>query len=194
MPKKGIKREKGKTYVYLVRHAHFIIPKSPHTYNPHLSLSKKGKIQAKALAKRLKPLKNDIEVFCCSTMSRAVETAEAVAKVIDKKPVKYQRLSEFNKLLWTRKYYCFKYWRYLIRHKLSIRTFNKILEENAGKVILIVAHGNVIKGIIKNKLNLSLSKIRELDYKNCHITVLKFNGLKLEKSYCINEKKPITFV
>jgi len=56
---------------------------------------------------------------------------------------------------------------------------------------LIVAHGNVIKGILKNKQNLSLSKVREINYKNCNVTLLKFNNLKLEKAYCINTKKVV---
>ena len=63
--------------------------------------------------------------------------------------------------------------------------------QNKGKVILIVAHGNVIKGILKNKHNLSLGKIRKIDYKNCNITLLRFDNLNLEKAYCINKKNVV---
>ena len=188
---KSIKRESGKTYVYLVRHAHWVPPKGPHKFNPNVPLSKLGKIQAKALSKRIFPLKNRVDVFICSSLGRARQTAEAIAGTMGKNPFQCDRLWEFNKILWTRKFYKLNYWKIFIRYRRVIKRFNEILLKNKGKVILIVAHGNVIKGILKNKQNLSLSKVREINYKNCNVTLLKFNNLKLEKAYCINTKKVV---
>jgi broad specificity phosphatase PhoE len=191
MSKKCINREDGKTYVYLIRHAHWNPPKGPHEFNPHHPLSKKGKIQAKVLAKRFYSMKDNIEVFICSSQGRAVETAEEISKLIKKKPAKYDELWEINKILWRREFYTRKYWKHWIKYKKRISTFNKILKENKGKVILIVAHGNVIKGILRNKQKLSIKKIKEMDYKNCNITLLKFKNKKLEKTYLVNAKEPL---
>jgi len=187
----GIKRERGKTYVYLIRHAHWVPPKGPHKFNPNVPLSKLGKIQAKALSKRIFPLKDKIDVFICSSLGRARETAEAISGAIGKKPIQCDRLWEFNKIFWTTKYYKLNYWKHFIKYRRIIKRFNEILLQNKGKVILIVAHGNVIKGILKNKHNLSIAKIRDINYKNCYLTLLKFNGLKLERAYCINTKKVV---
>ena len=189
---KKIKREENKTYVYLIRHAHWDGPeKGPHKFNPNYPLSAKGRAQAKVLAKKLFPMKESVEVFFTSSMGRAKETAVIVSRLIKKQAIESNKLWEFNKILWTRKYYHYKYWKNYLRHKKTIREFNRILAENKGKVILIVAHGNMIKGILKNKQKLSYQKIKDMDYKNCHITLMKFNGSKLEKVHCFNSKEPI---
>lgn len=186
MSKKEILREKDKTYVYLVRHAHWNPPKGPHQFNPHHPLSEKGKRQAKALAKKFYKIKDNIEIFICSSQGRAVETAEEISNLIKKKPAKYDELWEINKILWRREFFNYKYWKHWIKYKKRIITLNKILRENKGKIILLVAHGNVIKSILRNKQKLSIKDIREMDYKNCNITLLKFNKTKLEKSYLVN--------
>jgi broad specificity phosphatase PhoE len=191
MSKKSITRENGKTYVYLVRHAHWIPPKGPHKFNPHHPLSKKGKRQAKALAKKFYKIKDNLEIFICSSQGRAVETAEEISKLIKKKPAKYDELWEINKILWRREFFNYKYWKHWIKYKKRIITLNKILRDNKGKIILIVAHGNVIKSILRNKQNLPIKTIKEMDYKNCNITLLKFNKTKLEKSYLVNSKEPL---
>lgn len=191
MNRNTIPRENGKTYVYLVRHAHWNPPKGPHEFNPHYPLSKKGKKQAKALAKRFYPLRKNIEVFICSSQGRALETAEEISKLIDKKPIKNDGLWEFNKILWRREFFNYKYWKHWLKYKKRIITLNKILRENKGKIILIVAHGNVIKGILRNKQKLPIKNINDMDYKNCNITLLKFNKTKLEKVYLVNVKNTI---
>ncbi len=186
--KRSLKREAGKTYLYLVRHAHFIIPKEG--YDPHPPLSKRGRIQARAAAKRFSSLKDHVEVFYCSSMKRAVQTAGEIRKTIRKKLISHDGLWEFNKILWTDKYYHYKYWKHWRKHKLTIKTLDKILQSHRGKVIVVVAHGNVIKGVLRNKAKLPTSKLRKLEYKNCHVTCMKFNGIRLEKTYCINSKMP----
>jgi broad specificity phosphatase PhoE len=190
----NVKREFGKTYVYLIRHAHWVPPKGPHKFNPNLPLSKLGKIQAKALSRKISPLKGKIDVFICSSLGRAKETAEAISGTIGKKPIQCDRLWEFHKIFWTTKYYKLNYWKNLMKYKRVIKRFNEILLQNRGKIILIVAHGNVIKGILKNKQNLPIAKIRDIDYKNCYLTLLRFNGLKLEKVYCFNTKNVVKII
>jgi len=191
MNNKGINRENGKTYVYLVRHAHWEPPKGIHEFNPNISLSKRGKIQAKALAKKFYKIKDELDVFICSSQGRAVETAKEIFKLIKKKPNKYDEIWENNKILWRKEFHKYKYWKQWIKYKKSIIAFNKILRDNQGKIILIVAHGNIIKGILRSKQKLAINEIKEMDYKNCHITLLKFDKTRLEKVYLVNAKEPI---
>jgi broad specificity phosphatase PhoE len=191
MKTRHIIREDGRTYVYLVRHAHWEPPVGPHKFNPHHPLSKKGKLQAKVLAKKFYNLKDNIDVFICSSQGRAVQTAEEISRIIEKKPIKSDSLWEINKILWTRKIYYYGYWKSLLKYKKLIRAFNNILRKNQGKIILIVAHGNLIKGILKNKQKLPLKKIKDIDYKNCYITLLKFYKEKLEEVCIFNSREPV---
>lgn len=181
--------QKGKTFVFLVRHGHFDHQEDiPHQRNPHHPLSKKGVRQAKHMAKQFASLKDYIDVFYTSSMKRAEQTAYEIAKVIDKTPELSEQLWEFNKIRWTRKYYKYDFWKNWMRHKLRMRAFDKILTENAGKVILIVGHGNLIKGIVQNKLNLPLKEVRSQQYSNCHISLLRFNNTNLEFVHSFNSK------
>lgn len=44
MKNRYVNRENGKTYVYLIRHAHWEPPKGPHKFNPHHPLRDRYKI------------------------------------------------------------------------------------------------------------------------------------------------------
>lgn len=180
--------QKGKTTIYFVRHGDRIhIPGSP---PPHdFGLSEKGKKQAKEVADKFKRIKSEIDVFYSSTMKRAVETAEFIGKQIRKKPVEIKSLSEFNKILWSNKLYKYKFWEHYVKHKASLRALDKILKENQGKVIVIVAHGNIIKGLIGKKLKLSRKQIGKFDYHNCHISLVRFKGTKLDYIHYFNSKE-----
>ena len=76
-----------------------------------------------------------------------------------------------------------------MKHRFSIKIFDKILKENNGKVILIIAHGNVIKGLIWKKIGLNNSQINKLDYHNCHISFVRFKGTKLDYIHYFNSKE-----
>ena len=76
-----------------------------------------------------------------------------------------------------------------MKHRFSIKVFDKILKDNEGKVILIVAHGNVIKGLIGKKMRLSHSQIGKFDYHNCHISLVRFKGTKLDYIHYFNSKE-----
>ena len=60
-----------------------------------------------------------------------------------------------QKSLWDKKMYTRGFWKNLKKYNLSKKIFDKILKENKGKVIVIVAHGNVIKGIFGKKFGLN---------------------------------------
>jgi broad specificity phosphatase PhoE len=183
--------QKGKTFVYLVRHGDRIFIKGGKDEGLKKGgpgLSALGKKQAKSVAREFLKLKGSTDVFISSSMTRALETANEIGKVIKKKPKVYDELCEFNQIVMGRKYYHYNFWKHYFKHRISLRIFDKILEQNKGKVIVIVAHGNIIKGIIGKKLGLSLSQIARFDYHNCHVTLARFKGTKLDYIHCFNSK------
>ncbi len=98
--------EKNRTTVYFIRHGERIhLPNSPHAglHQPGPGLTKLGKKQAEKSAKELLKIKNEIDKLYCSSMKRAVETAEIISKKINKKPIIIKELSEFGASLWKRK-------------------------------------------------------------------------------------------
>lgn len=183
--------QKGKTTVYLIRHGDRIssgdYKTRPKDYES--GLSKKGMKQAKDVAKKFLRIKDEIDVFYCSSMKRAIQTAKEISRVISKKPIIHDHLSEFNAIVWKGKFYHPEFWRHYKKHILTRKFFDKILEENKGKVIVIVSHGNVIKGLIGKKLGLPLKQRGIFDYNNCHITLLRFKNKKLNYIHYINSKE-----
>ena len=183
--------QKGKTIVYLIRHGDRISSKNNKTKlkDYESGLSKKGVKQARVAAKKFAKIKDEIDVLYCSSMKRAVQTVKEIAKKIGKKPIIHDHLSEFNQIVWKGKFYHPKFWKHYRMHKLTNKFFDKILEENKGKVIVIVAHGNVIKGLIGKKLGLPLKQRGIFDYNNCHISLLRFKNKKLNYIHYINNKE-----
>ena len=184
--------EKDKTIVYFVRHGDRIhIPnrKDLGLEEGGPGLSNLGKKQAKYVAKKFSKIKAEIDKIYSSDMNRAIETAEIIGKEIKKKPNIIKGISEFNQIVWQNKFYRRKFWKHYLKHKSSLKVFDKILEENKGKVILIVAHGNIIKGIIGKKIGLTHWQIKKFDYHNCHISLVRFKGLKLDYIHYFNSKE-----
>ena len=122
-------------------------------------------------------------------MAREIETAKEIGKAINKKPIIYEGISEFDTFLWKKKIYHKHFWKHYKLHRISLKKFDEILAKNKEKVIIIVAHGNVIKGIIGNKLGLKMSQIKKFGYDNCAVTLARFKGKKLDYIYCFNNKE-----
>ncbi len=184
--------QKGKTIVYFVRHGdriHIPNKKDIGLEEGGPGLSDLGKKQAKEVAKKFSRIKTEIDEMYSSDMNRAIETAEIIGKEINKKPKIIKGISEFNKIVWKNKFYRYKFWKHYLKHKNSINVFNKLLKENQGKVILIVAHGNIIKGIIGKKMKFTHSQIDKFDYHNCHISLVRFKGTKLDYIHYFNSKE-----
>ncbi|MEK6875065.1 MAG: phosphoglycerate mutase family protein [Nanoarchaeota archaeon] len=184
--------QKGKTIVYFIRHGdriHIPNKKEIGLIVGGPGLSNLGKKQAKEVAKKFSKIKKEIDKIYSSDMNRAIETAEIIGKQIGKKPIIIKGIAEFNKIVWGNRVYHYKFWKHYLKHKASIKIFNKILNKNRGKVILIVAHGNVIKGIIGKKIGLTHSQINRFDYGNCHISLVRFKGTKLDYVHYFNSKE-----
>ena len=183
------KYQEGKTIVYFVRHGDRIhIPnnKGAGLISGGLGLSSLGKKQAKEVAKKFSKIKSEIDKIYSSDMNRAIETAEIIGKEIKKKPKIIEGISEFDKIVWDNRICHYKFWKHYLKHRISLKVFDNILKENKGKVILIVAHGNVIKGIIGKKMKFTHSQISKFDYHNCHISLVRFNGTKLDYIHYFN--------
>lgn len=181
--------EKGKTIVYFIRHGERIhIPNSPDIgiLIPGPGLTKKGKSQAKKVAKELSKIKSEIDVLYCSEMTRAIETANEIGKKIGKKPIIVKGIAEFSDIIWKRKIHKAKFWGNYFKQRKSIKEFNKLLDKNKGKVIVMVVHGNVIKSLIFRKLGLSLKKSGFFHHMNCHISIARYKGKKLDHISCYN--------
>lgn len=186
------KFQKDKTFVYFIRHGDRIfIPNSKGIglIKGGPGLSPLGKKQAIEVSKKMSKISTEIDKFYSSSMTRAIETAKQIGKEINKKPEIIEGISEFNKIVWKNKFYKYNFWKHYFKHKFSIKVFNKILKENKGKVVLIVAHGNIIKGIIGKKLKLTHSQIDKFNYHNCHISLARFKGTKLDYIYYFNSKE-----
>ncbi|MFA4887895.1 MAG: histidine phosphatase family protein, partial [Candidatus Nanoarchaeia archaeon] len=181
----------GKTLVFFVRHGEQLRNKE---YNskietPCLGLTPLGKKQAEKIAKKFSVIKNEIDAVYSSDVPRALQTAQTMEKHLQKKLIIKKELAEFKKIVWTKRVYLLQYWRHYIKHRNSIKVFNDLLEKNQGKVVLIVAHANIIKGIIGKKLGLPLKDRGKLNHDNCHVTLARFAGKKLDYLYYFNNKE-----
>jgi phosphoserine phosphatase len=189
MLKKPDKYTLGKTTVLFIRHGDRIhIPGNEGIglITPGPGLNKLGKKQAKDVAKKLSKFKGEIDLLYCSDMARAIQTAQEISKKISKKPIIIKELSEIGHDLWKKKIHTKDFWKHYLKHRNSIKMLDKILEENKGKFIVIVAHGNLIKGLIFKKLGLSLKQIGFFHHHNCSISSVRFLGKKLDHIYFYN--------
>lgn len=193
--KNATPNEKGKTLVFLVRHGDRMhIPENSNLglQIPGPGLSALGKKQAKTIAMKFSKIKKEIDILYSSNMARSIETAKEIGKKINQKPIVCNGISEFNKCLWEKKIYHKHFWTNYKLHKISLKKFDEILTKNREKLIIIVAHGNVIKGIIGKKLGLNMNQIKKFGYNNCAVTLARFKGKKLDYIYYLNNKEVVT--
>ena len=137
--------------IYLVRHAE----KESEGENPNLT--KRGLLQAKYLAKKLKEIKFD--EFYCSGLNRTKQTATIVSKEIKMKPEIELSLNEYegsdvkkSRAFWSKDD--------KTRYKKLIHFFKKItMDPNQEKNILIIAHGITNRIVMSYLLNISMKRI-----------------------------------
>jgi len=185
--KKPNKYQKGKTTVYFVRHGDRInIPGTP---APHdFGLSAKGKKQAKEVAKKFIKIKDEIDFLYTSPMKRAYETAVEIGKTINKKPIIIPHFEEVSKILEYPRLFSKDYWNARREFRNKQRIFDRILGKNKEKVIVLVAHGRLNRMLIGRKLGLSHKKSNIFDSHNCHVTLVRFKGKKLDYIHCVNSR------
>lgn len=142
--------------------------------NKDSSLTKKGKIQAEHLGKRLKKEKIKIDKIYTSNLIRSKQTAEIISKII-KVPIgkNFEGLNEYpSKHLRNRLKILFDF--RIGKLKKFLNEIAKGREKN--KTILIVAHGVTNRIIIGHLLEIPLRKqLLRLWQHNTAISVLVWN-------------------
>jgi broad specificity phosphatase PhoE len=185
MKKKREDYEIGKTIIYFVRHGDRL-ETTDNSRIPGPGLSVKGHAQAKAIAKKFVKLKGQADVVYTSTMKRAQETAGYISKIVDKKVISVEEFCEFNKFLWKGKYYHPKFWKHYFRYRNAQKKFAEILSKHEGKTIIIIIHGNVIKGIIGKYVGVPFLTRGSMGYDNCSVSKIRFSGKKFDYLYYYN--------
>ena len=181
----------GKTIVYFVRHGSRLSypDANGHESEPHdFGLSAKGKKQAKEVAKKIAKIKDEIDVLYTSPMKRAYETSVEIGRKIGKKPIVIKGFEEINKILEKPRIFSRAYWKARREFRKKQKIFDKILDKNKEKVIVIVSHGRLNRTLIGKKLGLSHRACNLFDTYNCHITLARFKGRKLNFIHCVNSR------
>ena len=137
--------------LYFVRHAE----KESEGENP--SLTKRGILQAKCLAQRLKKIKFD--EFYCSELKRSRQTSEIVSKQIKIKPRVEPSLNEYEssdvkkaKPLWSKED--------RVRYKKLIVFLRKLAKDpNQDKSVLIISHGITNRIVMSYFLKIPMKRI-----------------------------------
>lgn len=175
----------GKTIVYFIRHGDRAeeIKDAPRIPGP--SLSTLGIQQAQECARVLQHLRGEVDVLYTSTMARAHQTMHPFEKLTRKKAKRLPFLVEIPRSL-SRPVWHPAHWRARWYRRNAIRTFQDILTKHQGKVILIVAHGRLIKHLIGNALGISIAQADRFDYHNCHISKARFKGTRLDYIHYFN--------
>ena len=159
--------------IILVRHG-----ESEHnsgkTASKNSLLSRKGKIQAEYLGKRLKKEKIKVDKIYTSNLERSIHTAKIISKII-KVPItkSFDELSEYPSVN-LKSFFV----RLLNMRLMKLkRLLNKITHERESKkTILIVSHGVTNRIIIAYLLQIPLGKhILRLFHHNTGISILEWD-------------------
>ena len=137
-------------------------------------LSRKGKIQAEHLGKRLKKEKIKVDKIYTSTLERSIHTAKIISKII-KVPItkSFDELSEYPSVN-LKSFFV----RLLNMRLMKLkRLLNKITHERESKkTILIVAHGVTNRIIIGHLLKIPMGKhLLQFWQHNTAISILAWN-------------------
>lgn len=158
--------------IYVVRHGNKSKEKDP-------NLTKKGRKQAKLLAKKLKKIHFD--EFYCSDLNRAKETSKIVSKKIKMKPVIEESLNEYGSKEIKE---TFSKWKpeKKIRLKKLYKFLDKILKNpKEDKTILIVAHGITNRIIFSYLMKFNLKKV--IPFMQTETCINKFKYSKKYKNW-----------
>lgn len=161
-------------------------------------LTKRGHIQAKLLAKRLNNTEIDVDVLYSSSLKRAINTAEYIAKEKNISIILTDELKEINGGDWERQ----KWSDLPIKWPLEYETWNNkpdihkmpngesmekfqqrliketlnILKDNIEKNICIVTHGTAIKCLMCHFFKYKLKDMCNIPwYDNTSMTIVNYN-------------------
>ncbi|MBI2327779.1 histidine phosphatase family protein [Candidatus Curtissbacteria bacterium] len=173
-------------------------------------LTKKGKKQAEALAKKLQDLA--VDVVYSSRLKRAAQTAQIIAKTLDKKIIYSKYLNErswgiyegkdkesvFKKLdqMDVKRRFDYKpiggeSWREF--EKKLLKFFKRLIGKNEGQTVLVITHGGTIRALFHILKNVNREKSLDLKFHNTSLTTLKMVDGRVEEELIndISHLKPI---
>ena len=185
------------TKIYLIRHGQSewnVLNKIQGQVNTELTGL--GRRQGQAIGQRL--VNSNINIIYSSDLNRALDTAEIIAKRINKPLIISEALREINFGVWEgltgidlKKEYKEEeeIWRNSPEklklqgaeslEALSERTMkwvNSILEENKGKNIVIVSHSATLKIILLGLLDISLTHYKNFAFSNVGLSIIELRN------------------
>jgi len=169
------------TTILLIRHALTTVPEEEQT--PDSILSEEGILQAEHLAQRLSQ-KGPFHIVYTSFYKRARETSQIIAKFQQAEIREVEVLNEIG--VWTSPTQLHapskepeKYQEELrIIKEAQVKALDfleKIAKRHKNETIAVVAHGNMIRGIIAQALNAGVETVVRLRVSNSSISVLEYD-------------------
>lgn len=182
--------------IYLIRHGETEWNREGRSQgcSNDIPLSDVGLIQADAIGKRLKNEK--IDLFFSSSLSRAFQTANAIARYHKKEVVMKKEFMEISFGEWEglrideikEKYIdIYKIWRdtpNIVRipgaetlleiRERSMTKLMEILNLNKDKNVLVVSHGITIKVLIASMMGIDLANLHKIRQDNTSLNIFEF--------------------
>lgn len=170
------------TKLLLIRHAHTGVAEN--LQKPATPLSEEGKIQAQKLATRLVDFGDKIHILYTSQYTRAVETAQILARPLNSEIKKTKTLNEIG--VWTSptqlhspKISPEKYEQELgVLHRAQDQAleFLKVASlAHSGEALGVVTHGNIIRGIIAQSMQAGVETVVRLKVNNASLSTLEYD-------------------
>jgi len=176
-----------RTLVTFVRHAKSYNHKKGQALHPGPGLTKRGEEQAEKTARFLKGFEFDL--ILSSDMTRALKTAEIITDNQKRDLSVHKELAEHHVDVYEKTLFKENLTEApgtLSQARETMNFFRKVLQKHKGKKILIVSHGNVIRGCVGTAMGFSLRKSPELNLFNCSLSSFIVDGEKLSSIYYLN--------
>lgn len=169
----------GKRILYLIRHGHYFTEPTP-SGRPAGSLSPLGAEQARLTARRVRRI--PFEIIHCSTLRRAMETADIIRRVRPRVPLRYAHvLRESIPILPRRRGRISRDLRPEDIARAGARAEQALVRyfrpsRGPDRHELIVAHGNLIRYLVCRVLGVSPRAWADLGSHNCGVSMVLIRG------------------
>ena len=170
------------TRLLVIRHALTEIKEN--LQKPATPLSDEGRFQTQRLAARLAATETKIHIFYSSQYARAAQTAKILAAKFDAKVKKTADLNEIGVATSPTQLHSPKISPQKYEEELGLlhRAQDKAIEflrtvsfEHVGEAVGVVAHGNIIRGIIAESLGAGVETVVRLKVNNASLSILEYD-------------------
>jgi broad specificity phosphatase PhoE len=159
-----------------------------------ICLNDKGKLQAQGLAERFAEVK--LEAIYSSPLERALETAEAIARVKNLEVKNNEAFNEINFGEWTEKTFdnlaTDTVWRSFNAHRSDtqipggesflevqarvVKELERLSEDHNSARVAIVSHADVIKAAVAHFAGIPIDLIDRIEISLCSVTAVAFDN------------------